>query len=45
MSVIDLQKDEKRVIRQKAKQLVDTDHQYLHVIITSKMDDCSVAEI
>ena len=33
------------MIRKKAKELVDTENQYLHLVVTSKMDDCSEADI
>lgn len=45
LSNINLERDDKRMIRKKAKELVDTENQYLHLVVTSKMDDCSEADI
>ena len=41
MSTINFQKDDSVVIKRKAKQLMDYKNRYCHVIVTSKMDDCS----
>lgn len=45
MSVDNFHKQDTRLIRSKAKQLVDTENHYLHVVVTSKKDDCSEAEL
>lgn len=41
LSTINLQRDDSVVIQKKAKQLIDNTNRYLHVILTSKQDDCS----
>lgn len=44
-SSINLEQDDKTVIRKKASKMVDKENQYLHVIVTSKFDDCSHAKL
>ena len=45
MSTINFQKDDSMVVKRKARQLIDSRNRYFHVVITSKLDECSHATV